>query len=293
MANRGRTGFIVAFLAPATILYLFFVAWPLLQAFRLSLFRWRGVSAKQTFVGFENFQKLSQDEIFFTALKNNLWMMAASFVALFTLGMLVAFALQGSGKGSAALRSVVLFPQVISLVVVAILWMFLYNPSYGLLTQGLKAMGVQGFLEPLGNRKQALPAVWMAFVWYALGFYAMLFSAGLKGIPEEISEAAELDGSTGIHRFLKITWPLLWSVKKVAAVYVVVNVMNMFALVYLMTQGGPDRSTEVMLTYLYEQAFKNSQFGYATALAVANFLVAMALAGTMMLVFRKNPETSR
>jgi N-acetylglucosamine transport system permease protein len=293
MIQKGRTAFIVAFLSPAVLLYGFFVGWPLLQAFRLSTVRWRGVSAKQTFVGFENFQKLGQDEIFWGALKNNLWLIAVSLVALISLGILVALALQGKGKVSGALRAVVLFPQVVSLVVVAILWMFLYNPSYGLLTQGLKAMGLHGFSEPLGNRAQALPAVWIAFVWYALGFYAMLFSAGLKGIPEEITEAAALDGSVGFHRFRRITWPLLWSVKKVASVYVVVNVMNMFALVYLMTQGGPDRSTEVMLTYLYEQAFKNSQFGYATALAVANFIVAMSLAGLMMLIFRRNPEASR
>src|SRR5579885_3787212 len=99
----------------------------------------------------------------------------------------------------------------------------------------------------------------------------------MKGIPGEVIEAAELDGSTGFHKFRKITWPMLYSVKRVAAVYVVVNVMNVFALVFLMTQGGPDRHTEVMLTYLYEQAFTDSQFGYAAALAVANFIIAMIL----------------
>lgn len=293
MNARGRNLFVVGFLAPAVVLYVGLVLWPLVQALQFSLTRWRGVSAKRTFVGFENFQKLGQDAAFFTALKNNLAFLAFSLVGLFVLGLLIAHALQRQGRGTTLLRSIILFPQVISLVVVGILWMFLYNPSYGLVTQGLKAIGIPGVTEPLGNRSQALPAVWIAFLWYASGFYAMLFAAGLRNIPEEIGEAAELDGSFGFHRFRTVTWPLLWSVKKVAAVYIVSNVMNVFALVYLMTQGGPDRATEVLLTYQYEQAFKNSQFGYSTAVAVANFLVAMLLAGCAMLLFRRNPEAAR
>jgi N-acetylglucosamine transport system permease protein len=237
----------------------------------------------------ENFQRIASDDVFWTALKNTLLLLAGSLFALFALGILVAFALQERTRASKVLRSTILFPQVISLVVVAILWMFLYNPSYGLLTKGIYL----GWSQPLGVRSQALPAVWIAFLWWALGFYAMLFSAGLKSIPEEIGEAAALDGSVGGHRFWKITWPLLWSTKRIAATYIVANVMNIFALVVLMTSGGPDRATETLLTYLYEQAFKNSQFGYASALAVVNLLIALSLAGLAFLVFRRNPEASR
>ena len=130
-------------------------------------------------------------------------------------------------------------------------------------------------------------------MWYSLGFYIMLFAAGLRGIPEDVKEAAELDGSTGLHRFWKVTWPMLWSVKRVAVAYVAINVMSIFALVYLMTQGGPDRRTETLLTYLYQQAFVNSEFGYATAVAVANFVVAMLLALLVLLFYRRNPMEAR
>ena len=121
----------------------------------------------------------------------------------------------------------------------------------------------------------------------------MLFSAGLRGIPAEVQEAAELDGALGWRGFWKVTWPMLWSIKRIAVVYVVINVMNAFALIFIMTSGGPDRSTEVMLTYLYEQAFKNSQYGYATALAVINFVVAMLLSVIILFIYRKNPEGAR
>jgi len=290
MQKRGRTAFIVSFLAPATLLYLLFVGIPLVQAFQLSLFEWKGVSNKRKYLGFQNFQELAGDNVFWQALKNNLWLIVGAGIAIFVIGIAVALAMQGKSRAAKGLKSIILFPQVISLVVVAIIWMYLYNPNYGLISGALKGLG---FGQPLGTRSQALPAVGIAFLWYVIGFYVMLFSAGLRNIPEEISEAASLDGSIGWHRFQSITWPLLWSVKKVAAVYIVVNVMNVFALVYLMTAGGPDRSTEVMLTYLYEQAFKNNRFGYATALAIANFVVAMGLSGLVLMFFRKNPEGQR
>ena len=294
MQKRGRTTFVVSFLAPAVLLYGAFVVWPLVDSFWISLHRWRGVSAKKTFVGFENYEKLFRDDVFWKALKNNLWLLVFGMIAIFVLGLLLAHAMQGGGRLAKALRSVVLFPQVISLVAVAILWMFMYNPSYGLITSGIKSIAGQKWDgNILGNPTWALPAVGIAFLWYAIGFYIMLFSTGIRGISDEVMEAAELDGSHGFHKFRTVTWPMLWTVKRTAAIYVVINVMNVFALVWLMTQGGPDRGTEVMLTYLYQQGFTSYQFGYATTLAVANFVIAMVLAAVLMFVFRKNPEGVR
>ncbi|RYG47597.1 sugar ABC transporter permease, partial [bacterium] len=126
-----------------------------------------------------------------------------------------------------------------------------------------------------------------------VGFYIMLFEAGLKQVPEEVNEAAALDGSLGWHRFRNVTWPLLWSVKRVAVIYLVINSMNVFALVFLMTRGGPDHASEVMLTHLYEQAFVNSSFGYATAVAIGNSFVVMALTLLILFVFRRNPVEGR
>lgn len=294
MNSKSRGLFVFGFLAPALMLYALFVLFPLVQAFQLSLYRWRGVSQARRFVGFENFAKLLRDDVFLKALSHNLWLLIVGGVMLFVLGLSLAAAMQRNSRLVRATRALVLFPQVISLVVVAILWMFMYNPSYGLVNSGLKMAGLGSMVHAwLGESSTALPAVTVAFIWYALGFYVMLFAAGMKGIPAEVLEAADLDGSRGMHKFRTITWPLLWSVKRVAAVYVVVNVMNVFALVFLMTNGGPDRHTEVMLTYLYEQAFTNNQFGYATSLAVANFLVAMTLSGLIMLWLRRDPQESR
>lgn len=108
-----------------------------------------------------------------------------------------------------------------------------------------------------------------------------------------MKEAAELDGATGWTRFWSVTWPLLWAVKRVALVQIVIAVTSVFALVYLMTQGGPDRSTETMLTYLYQQAFVNNQFGYAASLAVVNLVIALGLSLGVLWLYRRNPEDRR
>jgi len=293
MSKRGRSAFIATFLAPAVLLYGVFVVYPLVQALGLSFYRWKGVSAHKTFVGLGNYQDLAKDEIFHKALHNNLWLMVIGGLVILALAILLAHAMQGQSKAIRTLRGLYLFPQVISLVVVAIIWQFLYKPTYGLVTGFLGKLGVQGWDAPLASPNQALFAVGIAFVWYALGFYIMLFSAGLKQIPEEINEAAALDGSSGFHRFKTITWPMLWTIKRISAIYIVINTLNIFALVYIMTVGGPSNSTQTMLTYLYDQAFQNSKYGYGTTIASANFIVAMLLAAILMFVFRKNPEGAR
>lgn len=293
MAKRGRTAFIIAFLSPAVLLYGVFVVWPLIQSFYLSMFRWKGLSDKKAFVGAENYTELVKDEAFHKALSNNLWILVVGGLAIIALGVLLAHGMQSNKPAVRALRGLYLFPQVISLVIVAIIWQFMLNPSYGLLTKGAEAMHIPGVEKPLASSSQALAAVGVAFVWYALGFYIMLFGAGLKQIPEEVGEAAQLDGSTGWHRFWKVTWPLLWSIKRIATIYIVINVLNIFALVWVMTEGGPNRATETLLTLLYKSAFKESAYGYGTSVAVANFVLAMVLAGILMFVFRKNPEERR
>lgn len=291
---RGRGLFILAFLTPAVSIYGLFVAWPLLQAFAFSAYRWRGVSMRRTYVGFENYSKLAGDEVFRKAVQNNLTLLLVGGIFILALSLLVAHGLQIRSRMATFVRSIVLFPQMTSLVVVAVLWMFIFNPQYGLLTSFLKAVGLSGWVHTwLGESRTALGSVGVAFVWYALGFYVLLFSAGLKSLPAEVGEACSLDGATGWRRFWRVTWPMLWSVKRIAIVHLAITVVNIFTLVFLMTNGGPDRATETMLTYLYENAFANHSVGYATAIAVANFVLVMGLSLAILTAFRRDPSEAR
>ncbi|MCX6358372.1 MAG: sugar ABC transporter permease [Armatimonadetes bacterium] len=292
--NRGRAWFVAGFLAPATLLYAVFVVLPVCQAFQISLYRWRGISEQRTFVGLANFQRLAGDEVFRQALAHNLAFLVIGGALTLGLAMAIAHAIHGNGRWARLIRGVYLFPQIISMVVVAVLWMFVYNPSFGILKASLQTVGLGRFaMDWLGTPGTALPAVLVTFVWHAVGFHIMLFSAGLRTIPAEVQEAATLDGADGMLRFRQVTLPMLFPVLRVAIVYMVIGALNVFALVYLMTVGGPDRRTEVMLTYLYEQAFKHSDFGYGTALAVANFAVVMALSGLAMLLLRRDPTEAK
>jgi len=137
----GRNAFIVVFLTPATVLYGVFVVWPVLQAFAFSLYRWRGVSEYRTFVGLENFRRLAADPVFYQSLAHNLFFLIVGGTAILVLGLAIAHAVHGHSRFDRLLRGVYLFPQIISGVVVAILWMFLYNPSFGLIDATLKASG--------------------------------------------------------------------------------------------------------------------------------------------------------
>lgn len=285
-----RSVFIASFLAPSVLLYAIFVVIPVLQVLQLSMYRWRGVSQNRTFVGFENFARLAGDGVFRKTVGNSLLFIGMAGPILIFAGVAVAHLLDSNTRVGKLARAIYLFPQVISLVVVAILWTFIYNPSFGLLQGLLKAVGLSSWVRPwLGDPALALPSVVIAFIWYALGFYGMLFSAGLKGIPEEIREAAELDGAIGLRRFFKVTWPLLWSIKKIASTYIVINVLNTFALVFLMTRGGPDRATDTLLTYLYEKGFSDFRFGDASAIGVANLILALLLTGALSWIFRRDP----
>lgn len=294
MNRRGRSLFIAAFLAPAGLIYALFVLYPLGQALVFSAYTWRGVSEQKKFVGAKNFTDLWADNAFHKALQNNLALLLVG--GLFTIGLAVALAhgLQGRGKVVRTLRGIILFPQIISVVVVATLWMFIYNPRMGLVTSGMQALHLDRFVHTwIGEPETALAAVGVAFVWYAVGFYVMLFAAALGGLPSEVTEAAELDGAIGLRRFREITWPMLWSVKRIAIVHFTITVMNTFALVYIMTAGGPDRSTETLLTYLYERAFKDSQFGAATSIAVVNFMIVAIVSALILLWLRRDPQEAR
>jgi ABC-type sugar transport system permease subunit len=210
------------------------------------------------------------------------------------LGVGLAHLTQGEGRIRKFTRGIYLFPQVISLVAVGLIWQFQLNPKYGLVTDVLARLGWD-VRDPGITRdpRYAFAAIAAAFVWHALGFFILLFSAGLKQIDQEVTEASTLDGSDGWHRFRTLTWPLLWSVKRTAITYLLIHILTTFAIVYLMTEGGPDRATEVFVSYLYEQIAKNGQYGYASALAVVIFCLSMAASVTVLAIYRRDPTATR
>lgn len=286
--NRYRRGlFITSFLAAPVILYLVYVIAPYVQAFYIAMTDWRGVTATPRFIGLENFQRLFGDTAFWKAVTHNAALLVLLPLITIVIALFFAFLLNVGGRngvagirGSKFYRVVFFFPQVLAVAVVAVLFQQVFRPDgSGMLNGPLMALG----LEPIGFLSDPDIAFWSVLsvmVWQAVGFYVVLFSAGLAGIPRDMFEAAQIDGANRFSLFFRITLPLLWDTVQVAWVYLGILALDVFAIVWVMTlqHGGPDRSTTVMAAEIYRNAFEYFRFGYASALGVVMFFFTVGFA---------------
>lgn len=284
--RHGRWRFLAGALIPALVLHVVFVLSPYAQAFYLSLTDWTGVAGEAHFIGAANYTRLGGDSLFLDAVRNNALMLVLVPLVTVAIGLFLASMLHLGGRGgrrgiagSGAYQIIYFFPQLLSLVVVAVLWSFVYNPNTGLLNGALRAVGLNG-ASWLASPSLALPAVMAVLVWSSVGFYVVLFSAAIDGIPRELFEAAVIDGAGGWTTFAKVTLPLVRDTVQVAFVYLGIAALDAFAVVQVMTvgPGGPDGATEVIGLSLYRNAFQYGKFGYASAMGVALFFATLTLA---------------
>lgn len=289
MVQRDKIKTVILFLTPAVVLYSVFFLLPMAQAFYVALFQWRGVSMNKQFVGLANFQKLLfEDPIFWKAMGHNLAFLIASVLIVIPLALFFANALNTKLRGSQTFRAIYLFPNMISVVAVAVLWAFVYHPKMGMLNAIVSGLGGDvGDNGWLGDPQTALPCVIATSVWYSLGFYIVLFLAGMQSIPKTFYEAAEIDGAGGWAQFRFVTIPLVWEILKLGLVYLIIHTINIFGLVWVMTAGGPSNHTDTLLTYLYRLAFTDSNFGYATAVGVVVFILIFVISTSFIRLMRR------
>jgi N-acetylglucosamine transport system permease protein len=289
--NHGKYRLIVPFLAPALILYAVFVLYPYASAIKNSFYLWRGVSANKTYLGLDNYRKLWDDENFRTALTHNGQLLIVLPLFIISLAMLFAtlFVQGGKGvRGAGFYRVVYFFPQVMSLVIVGVLWQYIYHPNSGILNEFLRAVGLDSLTRSwLGDASTALWAVAAVIIWQAVGFYMVLFVAGMQSIPWDFYEAARLDGASRFAQFKDITMPLMWENIRVAIIYIAIAALDLFTIVQVMTEGKPNRSSDVVARFMYEEAFTNSQFGYASAIGVVLLILTFILAMILMVLSRR------
>jgi N-acetylglucosamine transport system permease protein len=176
-------------------------------------------------------------------------------------------------------RIVFLFPNVLSIVVVSIIWSFIYSPTMGILNNTLELIGLKSLTRTwLGDENTVLGALIVPQVWMFTGFFMVLYMAGMKNIPKSLYEAARIDGASELNQFFSITIPMLWEIIRTSLVFFVARAFqSTFSLVYVTTSGGPNRASEILSTYMYEQGFVNSNFGYATVIGLLLFAVMMVI----------------
>ena len=267
------------FLAPALIFVFAFVAYPVGYAGWLSLFQWDGASAP-VFVGTGNIVRLSTDPIFWAALARNL------LVALSALGLQVFLALAIAyclvrivPKFSRIFLFFYLVPVMVSEICIGLLWRFMYNPYFGLVNAGLKAIGLDSLKRGwLGESDTAFLAVVVVMSFTYLGLYVLLFTAAVRSVPEGVYEAADLDGAGEFTKFFSITIPMVWDAVRANSLLAIIGSLKTFSLVFVLTNGGPNHASEVVSTYLYKMGFGSFEMGYAATIGFAQMVLTAAAA---------------
>lgn len=286
--KRGQWKVILLFLLPALTLYVVFVALPYLQAIRTSTWQWRGVTPEGTPIGLDNYTKLLADDTFWNALFHNALLLAVLPATIVSLSLGLAALLSRGSRGVGVFAFVFFLPQVVATALIGVLWSFIYHPRIGIVNQGLEAVGL-GPLQRvwLGDPSTSLWAIAVVITWAVVGFYTIYFRAAIAGIPIELYEAAALDGASEWRLFRRITVPLLSAAIQTAVVTLVIISFGAFDVVQVMTAGGPNKSSDVLSTFLYRTAFRGSQYGYAAAIGVVLLLLTLVAAGASALIRRR------
>lgn len=272
--------FIACSTVPVVILMIVFMILPTLDAFKLSFTDSTGMGQNYSFVGLENYAYLFKDSLFVLSLGNTVKLLLVIPVVTVVLAVLFAFILTQSRLKEAGIYRVIFFmPSIISLTVIGVIFSFIFNPVIGPLNNALKGMGLTELaLSWLGDSRTALWCVGVTLVWQAVGYYMVMHIAAIDGISPDIMEAATIDGAGQMKKLIYIMLPLL---KNIIGITYVLSLSGTLALSFIlsrvMTGGGPSGSSMVLLQYMYQQAFTNSNFGYAMAIAIFTLAISVGL----------------
>ncbi|MEZ0370488.1 MAG: carbohydrate ABC transporter permease [Candidatus Sericytochromatia bacterium] len=252
-----------------------FTAIPVLSSFALSFARWNMLSPAK-FVGLQNYLALFADPLFWKVMLNTFNYAIVEVLLEVPIALGLAVAMNQPGWLSKMFRTVYFLPVVTSMVAIALVWNWIYDPQYGLLNAALKTIGLQP-MEWLFNPKTALPALILLGVWKNVGYSMVIFLAGLQTIPEELYEAASLDGANAWQKFRNITLPQMGPTLFFVSVMATITAFQVFDPIYIMTQGGPENSTSTAVYWLYQNAFEFFNVGRASAIAYMLFFVILTL----------------
>lgn len=287
--------FILISVVPALLLTVCFILYPTLRALLMSFTD--STSVKITgvnFVGLENYAYMFRDRRFVQALTNTLRLMLA--VPVVTIGIslvLAAVLTQTKLRERSLYRTLFFFPSIISMTVVGIVWSFVFHPTMGILNTLLKGIGLGSLTRPwLGDSASALWCVGIALIWQAAGYYMVMHIAAIDSIPRDIYEAATIDGASGVRQFYAITLPNIWDIVGITYVLSLSGTINLsYVLSSVMTGGGPNGASTVLLQYMYNQGMGNANFGYAMAITVFTLAISIVLSAmSRTLTGRKEKE---
>lgn len=265
-ARTDLTGYL--FITPNVVIFMLFMILPVLFSFFISFTDWdyaQGFDAIQ-FIGTENYEELIHDEWFIAAFWNTIKFVVGTVPLSIILGLIIAVIIERQVKGKPLARLLLFLPYLSNIVAVSTVWIMMYSP-FGPITEFLKAIGINEPPNWLGSYDWALPGIIIMSIWLVLGYCVMIYSAAIQALPDDVYEAAMVDGATGIQSFLKITIPMLRPTTFFLVVTSIIGSFKVFGQINIMTNGGPGTSTNVLVYYIYKSAFSFFKMGYASAVS--------------------------
>lgn len=267
------------FLGPALIIYSCFAIWPMIDVFIVSFQRWNGLDETRTFVGFDNYRYIFNDDpVFWMAFWNTVKWTVMSLIVPPAIGLALAIGLNRAILGRNALRAIYYLPVIIAPIAVATMWRWMYDPFFGLFARMLTDMGLGNMIPDfLGDRDIALYSLFVAYVWQQVGFSMVLFLAGLQGVDKSLVEAAQLDGAGRWGVFRYVTLPALAPTVTIVLVLSIIHSLKAFDIVYGLTGGGPAESTQMLALWAFRQSMEVFDFGKGGAISVVLLLITIAI----------------
>lgn len=290
--SKARSVFIGVCVAPAVILFIIFMLVPTFNIFKMSLYKWGGFSNSKEFIGLNNFKTLLADTKFLRTFQNSILLVVCVTVITSSFSLIFAAIISREKiKGENFFRIIFYIPNILSIVIISAIFSAIYDPTNGLLNSVLGIF--RGEKDPilwLGDQKIVIFSLVIALVWQAIGYYMVMYMASMASIPASIYESADLEGANHIQQFFSITLPLIWTNIRTTLSFFVISTINLsFQLVKVLTNGGPDGATDVFLSYMYNQAYTNSSYGYGMAIGVVVFLFSFGLAAVISFVTKREP----
>jgi raffinose/stachyose/melibiose transport system permease protein len=285
MTLRLRRSWTWIWVAPAVVLLVLFAYYPIVDNIRLSFYSWSSFNPKIAFVGLDNYTTAFGDPVFRRALLNNVLYAVISIVFQVGVALILAAVLEEfvHQRLRGALRTVYFIPATISITVAGILFSFLYNPQIGLINSALKAIGLGSLAHDwLGSPHTAIFGIIGMSQWQSIGYTAVLFMVAIQRIPTELYDAAKVDGAGAIQTFFHITVPLLREMTTLVTILTLSGAFLVFNEVMVMTAGGPSNSSQVLGTWLYQNAFMQDDMGYAAAIATILFIITFGIAAAQL-----------
>ena len=265
----------MGFILPSLLGFLIFTLIPVVISLCLSFTSWNFMEGIEgiKFNGLANYIRLFSDEWFLNSYKNNIIFTAVTVPVLIALGLVMATIINKYIYGGGVVRTMIFIPYIASVVAVCTVWMVLLQPSYGPVNEFFRSIGIANPPGWLADFKWSLPSIMIIYVWQQVGYYSIVFLAGLKGLPEDVYEAAKVDGASSIRQFFSLTVPLISPTTFFLTIMGIIGSFKVFDQISVLTQGGPGSSSSVMAYYVYRTAFDYFEMGYANTLAWALFVL--------------------